>query len=121
MAWTYEQATGEMRAPDGTVVATGYAGLPPYKNDPTAEARHDQGPLPRGGYTIGDVVEGTHMGPFAIRLTPDPANEMFGRGAFFIHGDSIEHPGQASNGCIIMPSAIRHRIAASDDKALQVV
>lgn len=40
---------------------------------------------------------------------------------FRIHGDSIRAPGTASHGCIILPRAIRDRIWASGDRALQVV
>ena len=36
-------------------------------------------------------------------LIPSPTNEMFGRSEFLIHGDSLEHPGAASEGCIILP------------------
>jgi hypothetical protein len=43
------------------------------------------------------------------------------RTGFLIHGDSIEHPGTASHGCIIMPRAIREAIAQNDDHDLNVV
>ena len=66
------------------------------------------------------AVAGPH-GPFVLRLTPAPTNEMFGRDGFLIHGDSIEHPGSASHGCIILPRAIREAIAKSDDDTLHVV
>jgi hypothetical protein len=46
---------------------------------------------------------------------------MFGRDGFLIHGDSVEHPGTASHGCIIMSRAIREAIAQSDDHELNVV
>jgi hypothetical protein len=46
---------------------------------------------------------------------------MFGRTGFLIHGDSLQHPGRASNGCIILPRPIRDRIAASGDDQLTVV
>jgi hypothetical protein len=32
---------------------------------------------------------------------------MFGRGLFLVHGDSIANPGEASEGCIIMPHGVR--------------
>ncbi len=57
----------------------------------------------------------------AIPLTPAPANRMFGRSGFFVHGDSNAHPGEASQGCIIMPLAIRRRMAAPSPDILRVV
>ena len=45
---------------------------------------------------------------------------MFGRDGFLIHGDSIVHTGQASQGCIILPRSIREQIAASEDDELEV-
>jgi hypothetical protein len=46
---------------------------------------------------------------------------MFGRSAFFIHGDSRTRPGTASNGCIILSRPTRTAIDRSDDKVLVVV
>lgn len=46
-------------------------------------------------------------------LTPAPGNTMYGRTDFWIHGDSIEHPGLASLGCLCLPHAARVLIAAS--------
>ena len=59
--------------------------------------------------------------PFSLRLTPDPANDMCGRDGFLIHGDSIAHPGTASQGCIILNRLQREHIAASPVKLLRVV
>jgi len=84
----------------------------------------EHGPIPRGRYTIGAVefadVDGPH-GPFVLPLTPAAANEMFGRTGFLIHGDSIEHPGFASRGCIILARPTREAIAQSGDADLEVV
>jgi hypothetical protein len=122
--WTYKQSTGEM-AHNGTPVATGYSGgyngQTKYKNAPQFEDVPDLGPLPRGSYTIGPPQNNPKLGPFAMPLTPAPTNEMFGRSAFFIHGDSLISPGNASEGCIIMPRAVREQIHASGDNQLTVV
>jgi hypothetical protein len=56
-----------------------------------------------------------------MRLTPAPENTMFGRDGFLMHGDSIEHPGCASEGCIIVGRAVREAVSESDDKSLEVV
>jgi hypothetical protein len=119
MTWIFEQSTGNMYDPAGLICATGYAGgncgkNPEGKNNPDMQNVQCVGPLPQGVYTLSMPVEGTHLGPFAVPLIPDPANEMFGRGRFYCHGDTTPS-GNASEGCIIMPRAIRERIAASGD------
>ncbi len=53
-------------------------------------------------------------------LQPDPHNQMFGRSGFFMHGDSLAHPGQSSEGCIVMPEDVRELVAASPDRGLSV-
>jgi Protein of unknown function (DUF2778) len=53
-------------------------------------------------------------------LTPDPSNDMCGRSGFLIHGDSVSHPGDASDGCIILSRAEREAIVKSGIKLLCV-
>ncbi|EOW6741402.1 hypothetical protein ACOZ0W_000484 [Cronobacter dublinensis] len=53
-------------------------------------------------------------------LLKDPLNDMCGRDGFMIHGESTAHPGEASDGCIILSLTNRKIIAASDDKILVV-
>lgn len=118
--WTYRQSTGELLSPCGDVAATGYSGFGEGKNNSALESIPDVGPIPRGEYQIGPPYDSDHHGPFVMSLTPQPANEMFGRSAFLMHGDSIEHPGQASRGCTIMPRPIRERVWSSGDHRLQV-
>jgi len=126
MNWQFQQSTGNIYDPDGHLVATGYAGgnlglHPEGKNNPAMQQLHLIGPLPRGLYTMGTPVAQSRLGPFAIPLIPDPANEMFGRGDFYIHGDRIGAPGCASDGCIIMPRQVRNLIWASSVHTLEVV
>lgn len=126
MSWTYEQSTGRLIAPEGTLVATGYAGgncgnNPEGKNNPDMQDQHGIGPLPEGRYTFTQHVDHAHLGPFTIILIPDDANEMFGRADFRMHGDSMNHPGCASEGCIIMPRHVRETVFASDDHTIEVV
>jgi hypothetical protein len=129
MSWTYHQSTGQMFRADGTLLTTGYAGgnIPPNfdpaaKNNPAYQDRHCVGPLPRGVYTLLPDHDDHHLGLCAIPLWPDSHNEMYGRGGFLIHADSVSHPGQASEGCIVIPSqAMRMVIAASKDRALEVL
>lgn len=120
MTWTYEQATGEMRQ-DKELVATGYSGAGICKNDPEAQDVHNMGPIPRGTYEIGEPNDTKTHGPYVLRLTPDPTNEMEGRAGFLIHGDSVVHPGTASEGCIILGKLTRQAIWESGDHQLEVV
>ena len=123
--WTFEQSTGKLYNKQGTLVtAHAYAGgncgkSPEGKNNPDMQNVPKVGPLPCGLYTLGKVVLESHLGPFAIPLIPDPSNEMFGRGEFFIHGDTVPS-GNASEGCLILPRELREEIYASHEQ-LQVV
>jgi hypothetical protein len=120
--WTYQQSTGEISR-DGSAAGRGYSGFGAGKNNAALQYESNIGPVPRGKYKIGapEDLEGGPHGPFVLPLTPDPANEMFGRSGFLIHSDSISHPGMASRGCIILAGAIREQIVASGDGDLEVV
>lgn len=126
MTWIYEQKTGRLFRPDGSLAATGYAGgncgkNPEGKNNPELQNCKSIGPLPVGDYTICTPLLQSHLGPYAIPLIPAPGNEMFGRSGFFIHGDSIQNPGSASEGCIIVPRTVRGECWDSNDHSLRVV
>lgn len=118
--WTWEVKTGRMSQGE-KFLASGYSGAGDAKNDPRREQEHNIGPIPRGFYRIGSPVNSPDHGPHAMHLTPEPETEMFGRDAFLIHGDSREHPGAASQGCIILPRFARERITDSGDNKLQVI
>jgi len=124
--WTYVQKTGELLH-DGAHVAFGYSGYDDPetgkqgKNNPDLENVEDVGPIPTGKYSIGTPVDTLTHGPFVLPLTPDPANQMFGRRGFLIHGDSVVEPGTASRGCIILARSVRNKIAASRDCSLTVI
>lgn len=115
----YSIVTGRFSM-NGKTLATGYAGNGSGKNNPDAIKQRGIGPLPPGNYTLTSVRDSQNTGPFSIVLEPDPTNEMFGRSAFRIHGDSIAHPGTASNGCIVLPRSIRNRIWHSGERLLVV-
>ncbi len=133
MSWVYEISTGRMFSPDGRLAGTGYSGAPinpndpqdegkpGYINDPADEDLKARGPICAGWYTIGPAITHPHLGPVAMRLTPDADNKMYGRGEFWIHGDSIKKPGTASLGCIIQAHDTRVQINLSEDKRLQAV
>ena len=118
MTWRYDQSSGSLDH-DGTPVGTGYSGMGVYRNDPTAEDRPNEGPIPRGTYTIGEPHDTQTHGPFVMRLTPDPSDDMHGRAGFLIHGDNQTHT--ASQGCIILARPIREQVWQSGDTELEVV
>lgn len=119
--WTYQQGTGRLSRNEQPV-AIGYSGFGEGKNNPALQGVPDIGPIPRGDYTIGPPecvdVPGPH-GPYVLRLTPH--QPVGGRDGFLIHGDSIEHPGQASHGCIILARGFRSLIVTSRDTLLRVL
>lgn len=117
--WIYAQDTGYMSR--GGTPFVGYSGTGEGKNNPSMQNLRDIGPLPCGFYTIEPPVDSPEHGPFALPLVPDRDNTMFGRSDFMIHGDSIEHPGAASEGCIILDRDARQTIWVSNDKVLQVI
>ena len=108
-------------AAGAVVCSSGYSGCDPGKNDPAYQTIPDVGPIPQGDYEIGSPENTEEHGPFVLPLTHNENNVMWGRSGFLIHGDSIEHPGQASKGCIILPRAVREQIAASGDNLLRVI
>lgn len=119
--WTYAQKTGNLLQ-DGTLVATGYSGGGEGKNVPSMQAVHDVGPIPQGNWTIsGPPINTPEHGPYVLKLTPDPGTNLFGRSGFLMHGDSVNAPGTASKGCIIMPRTAREQVWDSGDTELEVV
>jgi hypothetical protein len=128
--WEWRQKTGEIaRTGDNEsnvvaqgVVAQGYSGFGRGKNNPDYQSVPDVGPIPQGLWTIGGppVDTDTH-GPYVLHLAPCENTNTFGRSGFLIHGDSLEHPGEASHGCIILPRATRERIWQSNDRQLTVL
>lgn len=123
--FTFAIRTGKWYDPAGNHVSTGYAGgncglNPEGINNPDMTGVKNIGPLPVGIYTRGSVVMHSKLGIEAIQLIPDPANDMKGRGDFYLHGDTTPS-GKASEGCIIQPRATRDAFLASTDDKIQVV
>lgn len=119
--WTYEQCSGILVNAQGLLAGHCYSGAGADKNKTASQSLHDRGPIPQGTYEIGAPIDTLTHGPYVLHLTPDPANEMFGRSAFLIHGDSRVQPGTASKGCIIADRATRQRIWDSGDHRLRVI
>ncbi len=121
--WTYEQSTGKLSNSIAGIVyeVYGYAGRGECKNNPALENVKGKGPLPKGTYTILPPRDSQTVGKYAMPLLPDPHNNMYGRNSFYIHGDSAEHPGEASHGCIVTGFDQRHILWLTGDHVLQVV
>jgi hypothetical protein len=120
VSWTYKITSGALLNQNNIQVGLGYSGHGMGLNNPAMTNAPDVGPLPVGTYTIGRPMEDDHVGIFALPLTPDPSNQMFGRSAFFIHGDNPALNHTASDGCIILARAIRNDIANTADDTLIV-
>ena len=124
----YEQNTGrfiiceyDQEGTERVVYETvGYSGRAEGKNNPDLEHRKGVGPIPVGSWRIGHSFDHPRLGKLAYRLdaVSDPT---FGRGGFLIHGDSREHPGNASSGCIILNRAAREAIQFFGPKQLEVL
>jgi hypothetical protein len=119
--WVYQISTGILTAPDGQIEGHGYSGQPQYKNDPTAVAIHNAGPIPPTTFHIGAAYTHPTKGNLVLPLTPLDRTSTFGRDGFLVHGDNVLHPGTASEGCIIMGRATRLALSLSEDHELKVV
>lgn len=118
--WKYCQSTGQLFY--GKVsIGIGYSGHGVDKNVPEAEGIKNMGPLPHGMYTIGFAEYNDHLGPLTMKLFPNAGNQMHDRGGFYIHGDSASHPGEASEGCIVLSHDIRNLINMGANRGLEVV
>lgn len=118
---TYNQSTGHL-SKDGILLAVGYSGFGEGKNNPRFEAMPDVGPIPAGLWLVcGPPFSTREHGPYVLRLEPEPGTVTYGRVGFLMHGDSTEHPGEASKGCIIMDRVTRTRVYQSGDTQLEVI
>lgn len=121
MSWTYHIKTGELLDPNGKFAGTGYSGeAGQWRNNPALVRDQGLGPIPPGHYNIGPAYDAPQStGPCSMHLDPQPGTQVYGRSLFRIHGDNLRH--DASHGCVILGPAIRHEIAASHDRVLEVL
>ena len=119
--WTANLSNGEVRK-DGILVGSFYSGHGAGKNNPALENVHEFGPIPRGSWTIaGPPFDHADHGPYCLRLEPEKETVTFGRTGFLWHGDSVQHPGEASKGCMISLYIVRMRVHQSGDTRLEVI
>jgi type VI secretion system (T6SS) effector TldE1-like protein len=119
--WIYRQVSGQIAPVGGSVLETGYSGAGEGKNNPAKQDVQKVGPIPIGAYSIGAPTDTVTHGPYVLTLSPFPANAMFGRSGFLIHGDSVVEPGTASEGCVILSRSSRTAIWNSGDHLLVVL
>lgn len=119
--WRFEQSTGKLRDSDSNVVGFGYSGAAEGKNNPLMQEQHKVGPIPVGLYIIQPPQDTVTHGLYVLPLIAFPENQMFGRYGFLMHGDSIVHPGTASQGCVIQPRDVRELVWRSGDHVLKVI
>jgi hypothetical protein len=106
----YKQSTGQFLTESGDFVTSGYSGFGEGRNNPSMQCVPNVGPLPVGLYDVSEPHPTTAHGPFVMTLTPHDFSKMCNRGGFLIHGDSSEHPGQASHGCIVSSFDARRKV-----------
>lgn len=110
-----------MFTPSGELAGEGYSGNGADINQIADIGVRDHGPLPFGLYAIQPPCSDPKLGQYVLRLTPDPSNDMLGRGGFAIHGDNPAANETASEGCIILNRIVRARIWQSGFTCLRVV
>ena len=119
MLWLYNEKTGQ-RTRNDIVVGAGYSGRGRGRNNPLFEAASNIGTVPRRQYRIGSQRSHPEKGALTMSLIPI-GHAANGRTSFPIHGDRINNPGDASEGCIILDRHVRQTIATSGDADLVVV
>ena len=120
LMWQYSQSSGVL-ARNGQPILTGYAGHGDGLNNPAAEDQIDVGPLPKGLYLMTRLFDSPRTGLATIVLEPAPANNMYDRSAFRIHGDNAAANHTASDGCIVAGHAAdRKAIWDTQDRELTV-
>jgi hypothetical protein len=119
--WIYVQATGWLLSPSKLKIAKGYSGCGDDKNIPNDQFVPCQGPIPEGDWEMLSAINSEKLGPVVIPLRPLAGTVTDGRDDFYIHGDSVNHPGDASKGCIVQPRFARERLNSSLDRLLRVI
>lgn len=114
----YSQKTGTL-SHGGEPIGKGYAGHGEGLNNPKLEMVHNLGPIPKGVWDIGLFFDDKHLGPCVAALRPT-AQDVFGRGGFFIHGDNKRMNHTASDGCIILSKELRELIRDSNETTITV-
>lgn len=121
--WIFNQDNGSVVNDNPKITShfTGYAGHGEGKNNPEMQDVRDVGPIPCGMFSIMPPHDSTKTGSYSMVLVPDVDDHLFGRGDFRIHGDSLQHPGEASDGCLILRLHDRRLLWQAGDRRLKVI
>ncbi len=120
----YLQSTGQLfhlvQGPSShwELLGVGYSGAGANVNSPVAEDQVDQGPIPSGLWAVSFPYDDPKRGINAFRLTP--LTYRGPRSGFLIHADNRSANHTASEGCIILDSATRTKLATSKYQYLLV-
>lgn len=125
MTWEYIIKTHTLRQNGKKLTSVAYSGKGVGKNNPEMQSVENIGPIPVGKYQIGPAYNHSQLnrkkklGEVVMDLDPVD-HSAYKRTAFRIHGDSSKHPGEASDGCIVLGREFRVAISASGDTDLRV-
>jgi hypothetical protein len=117
-AWSYHVASGRLFN-GGFEVEKGYSGHHDAANRPELEHVRAYGPIPRGLWRLGQMIDHPRLGPVSIPLMPVD-HQAHGRSGFYIHGDNRHRNRTASSGCIILGRSTRLRLARSEQRLIVV-
>jgi len=132
IALVYSQSSGELTDMEDRRVGKGYSGAPGNVNVPDSQGKKDQGVIPQGSWTIGEVTASSMdtrgKGENLIHLEPDAVTaervRAMGRdpNTFYIHaGKKDPNDRSASQGCIIMGGDERRAIRELQGAKIRVV
>jgi len=131
IALVYSQKDGTLLDMEDRLVGKGYSGAPGNVNVPDGQGKKDQGVIPQGTWTVGEVTERSTdtrgKGENLIHLEPDAATaervRAMGRdpNTFYIHAGKKNGERTASQGCIIMGKEERMVIKELQGAKIRVV
>jgi hypothetical protein len=116
----FSQSTGAVTL-RGTLLCHGYSGHGEGKNNPALEAWIKIGPIPAGLYRIARWIDHHPTKGNDVAVLAPVGHNARGRSGFLIHGDSKDHPGEASEGCPTINNPYRHQLRESGAEFMEVV
>jgi len=120
--WIYKQSAGQLYHND-KLIGSGYSGSKNQNgyNNSILQDKHNIGPIPKGNWKfVSAPYNSIHTGNYTLDIESEGNTNTFGRSGFKMHGDSLDNPGYASEGCIIMPYDVRVIVYKSKDLSLLV-
>lgn len=120
--WQYVIDTGHILH-DEVFFGKGYSGHGEGLNNPAMIHVRRVGPIPVGLWSVtGEPFRHPKIGPFCLRLEPEPGTKTFGRSGFLWHGDfAADNADESSLGCIVSNQPIRRVVYSSGEKLVRVI